>query len=163
MSSPHDRGGKQSIRGLYERYGYSSWRDAVTGAEGAYDEDRLRGLHKVGLVEAANALEAEISRQNDEWYARLKGADAGSPSTFAHTKLIREIGALGASAKPAVPKLIEALHDPSGDVRAAAAEALGQIGPAAAEALDALTRAANDPKLGIAASAEKAIVRIRGR
>lgn len=45
----------------YDRYGFSCWRDAVTSAEGMYDNDRLRGLEKAGLAEAAQMLREEIT------------------------------------------------------------------------------------------------------
>ncbi len=47
----------------YDRCEYSSWRDAVTGAEGPTDRDRLRGLERAGLGEPARMLKEEIQAQ----------------------------------------------------------------------------------------------------
>ena len=62
----------------YSRQGHNCWREAVNDAEkgdgGGYDEDRLRGLQKAELVEAADALAAEIRRQNTDRYGKLEEA-----------------------------------------------------------------------------------------
>lgn len=48
----------------YDQYGFSCWRNAVTSVEGMYDNDRLRGLEKAGLTEAAQMLREEIVAQD---------------------------------------------------------------------------------------------------
>ena len=45
----------------YDQYGFSSWRGAVSSAEGPLDEHRLRGLDRVGLQEAAQMLRDELA------------------------------------------------------------------------------------------------------
>jgi len=77
----------RAFSAMYDRNGYSCWRDAVTGIEGPYDQDRLQALQRVGLSEAALELEAEIKRQDDDWYEQL-GAMVTSvqrhhPATYA--------------------------------------------------------------------------------
>ncbi len=48
----------------YIRNGYSCWRDAVMGREGGQDPDRLRGLEKAGLYEAAQMLREELAAED---------------------------------------------------------------------------------------------------
>jgi hypothetical protein len=43
-----------------DRYGYSCWREKLTGAEGAYDKHRLQGLVRAGLTDAAAMLREEM-------------------------------------------------------------------------------------------------------
>lgn len=50
----------------YDRYGFSCWRSAVTSVEGMYDNDRLRGLERAGLTEAARILREEIAAQDGQ-------------------------------------------------------------------------------------------------
>jgi len=45
----------------YDQYGFSSWRGAVSSAEGPLDEHRLRGLERAGLQEAAQMLREELA------------------------------------------------------------------------------------------------------
>lgn len=44
----------------YEKYGFDSWRGAVTSAEGRLDKHRLRGLEKAALHQAAAMLREEL-------------------------------------------------------------------------------------------------------
>lgn len=48
----------------YDQNGFSSWRDAVTSAEGPLDTHRLRGLERAGLAQAAHMLMQEIAAQD---------------------------------------------------------------------------------------------------
>jgi hypothetical protein len=45
----------------YREHHWSCWRDAISSWEGKYDRDRLRGLRRAGLDEAAAMIEEEIS------------------------------------------------------------------------------------------------------
>jgi ParB-like chromosome segregation protein Spo0J len=49
----------------YDKYGFQSWREAVTKCEGPSDKHRLQGLLKAGLAEAAQMLQEEIA--SEEW------------------------------------------------------------------------------------------------
>jgi len=48
----------------YDQDGYSSWRDALTAHEGRNDRDRLRGLEKANLEEAARMLREELAAED---------------------------------------------------------------------------------------------------
>jgi hypothetical protein len=62
--------------------------------------------------------------------------------------------------RPAVPELIKALQDESGDVREEAADILGHIGPDAREAVPALCKALSDPLQNVRSTAAHALKRI---
>ena len=57
---------------------------------------------------------------------------------------VKLLGTIGADASPAVPALIDALHDPESRTRAQVAKALGRIGPGASVAVPALTEMTKD-------------------
>ncbi|HNT33545.1 MAG TPA: MFS transporter [bacterium] len=81
-------------------------------------------------------------------------------SSKAH-KRVASAQALGRLKNPlAISDLINALNDPSQNVREAAADALGAIG--ASEAAEPLSRALFDPRSGIAPRAARALGRIAG-
>ncbi len=65
---------------------------------------------------------------------------------------------IGATAKDAVPKLIEAMNSKNGYIRQFSADALGSIGPSAKEALPVLNKALTDEQARI--SARSAIKKI---
>lgn len=61
---------------------------------------------------------------------------------------------------PAMPALIDALRDPSADVRDRAAQALARIGPPARQAVPSLIDALNDPDWRVRRSAARALGQI---
>jgi HEAT repeat protein len=65
-----------------------------------------------------------------------KAPAATDPTAYVRTRAIEALGNIGPQAKPAVPALIDALHD--SNVRTEAAIALGNIGPNAKDAVSAL-------------------------
>ena len=67
------------------------------------------------------------------------------------------------AAEPAIPALLELLHDPEVGPRNTSCMAFGRIGPAAREALPALRDALNDPSSDVRRFAQIAIGRIEGR
>jgi hypothetical protein len=76
-------------------------------------------------------------------YYTDKMKSAGEP---ARADILRAMGSFGADAAPAIGVLSQALADPSGNVRCAAAWALSQIGPRGASGVPALAKALSDPE-----------------
>jgi HEAT repeat protein len=75
----------------------------------------------------------------------------------------RKLQELKAKAEPAVPKLIEALHDPDASIRRDAATLLNSIGPPAAEAVAPLFEAIRDDDSTVPFDAVLAIRNILGK
>ena len=70
---------------------------------------------------------------------------------------IRELGAIGAAAKPALFTLIKAAKENNIEIQKASLEALGKIGPDAIEAVPVLAAALNDPDVGVRRFAAEAL------
>ena len=86
-------------------------------------------------------------------------ADLKAAAPMTRNSAAYSIAGIGPAAAPAVPALIEALHDQEASVRF---PALREIGPAASAALPALEEALDDRNDDVAAMAKKAITAIKG-
>lgn len=63
---------RSAFEATYSRGYHRSWRDAVTDAEGPFDQDRLRALRRVGLEEMADHLAEEVRRQEADRARQLE-------------------------------------------------------------------------------------------
>src|SRR5262249_39631424 len=97
----------------------------------------LMGLLSLSIVVMTTAEGAEVG----ELIAKLKDKDSDPRRAAA-----KDLGELGAEARPAVTELTKALKDTDLYVRRYSAEALGNIGPDAKGAVTALAGAMNDTK-----------------
>jgi HEAT repeat protein len=113
----------------------------------------LIGLAAAGL--AASQERLYLGRTAAEWENDLGGE---GPEIRRRAAL-----ALARFGSQAVPPLVEALADPDGTVRAAAARALGEIGAEARDAVPALTQALVDENAAVRQSAERALKSIDGQ
>ena len=71
--------------------------------------------------------------------------------------------AVGPTAKPMVPSLVQGLRHERAEVRRGAALALGTMGPAGKPAADELRRALDDPDADVRAAAADALRKVEGR
>jgi HEAT repeat protein len=92
----------------------------ITGAPEPARERRNRSADPGGVPPAVQNLLRAMQDPRSRWMA------------------VVALGEMGATARDAVPALIEALEDPDAAVRWDAAKALGKLGPAAARAVPAL-------------------------
>lgn len=92
------------------------------------------------------------------WVEDLTGAAA----PYTRLAAAYAISSMGAAGAPAVPALIEGLHDNNNAVRYASAIALREIGPPAAAAVPALQEAREDRSDDVAHMARKALRAITG-
>src|SRR4029453_17080805 len=90
-------------------------------------------------------------------------ADLSAAAPMTRNAAAYSIAGIGPAAAPAVPALIEALHDQEASVRFPVCVALREIGPAASAAPPpALEEALDDRNDDVAAMAKKAITAIKG-
>jgi HEAT repeat protein len=89
-------------------------------------------------------------------------ADLRAAAPMTRNAAAYSIAGIGPAAAPAVPALIEALHDQEAAVRFPVCVALREIGPAASAALPALEEALDDRNEDVASMAKKAITAIKG-
>lgn len=107
---------------------------------------------------AAKAKEPVFQdRTLSEWVEDLHAL-----APYTRNKAAYAISGMGASAKAAVPALIEALHDPEAAVRYPVCVALREIGPDAKDAVPALKEALDDRNDDVAAMARRALMKITG-
>jgi HEAT repeat protein len=111
-------------------------------------DERIQGSAWRALV-AINADEAAIF-----FLDRIKSRDRSL------LMFLRALGKCGASARKAVPGLVDLLHDGNPQVRSRAAEALGDIGPDAGEAVPHLVVLLKDPEEQCRSSASLALARL---
>ena len=106
------------------------------------------------------SAQKEPSFQGHPLHELIADLKAAAPMT--RNAAAYSIAGIGPAAAPAVPALIEALHDQEASVRFPVCVALREIGPAASAALPALEEALDDRNDDVAAMAKKAITAIKG-
>ena len=110
-----------------------------------------------------------LNMTSDEFKVRLLVNDLENPGVNTARKASREIGDMGASAKPAIPALVrvirnkENLHVHYKYVKTDAMDALGKMGPEAGKAAPALVEQLDDIRFEIRNAAVQALGRIGGR
>ena len=102
------------------------------------DEPDAPDAEKEANTGGANGI-VYRGRPLQSYLAKFEGASESERAI-----LLRVVGQFGVDASSASPQLIAALHDPSVEVRAAAASALAQVGQQAAEAIPALAKTLSD-------------------
>ncbi len=143
----------------YQGKALSAWMDewskSLTADQKSPDRakrDRARAaIQQIGtnahpaLLTMAGAKDSALKRRiialaNKQSFIRLRF----QPADYYHARATYGFSALGPAAKPAVPALINLLHDRDRHVRASAAQCLSLIGPEATNAVPALIKALNE-------------------
>lgn len=112
----------------------------------------------LGTTAAWGQADSTIPKGGPEIPMSQMIADLKSDAPYTRNGAAYELAHMGPKAAPAVPALIDALHDPAASVRYPVTIALREIGPAAAAAVPALTKVAEeDLNDEVAASALQAL------
>jgi hypothetical protein len=136
----------------YEGKALNAWIDQLQKSpDGARREEAEAAIRHIGT----NALPTLLGmvRTKDSAFKKKLLALANrqtfiklplKPAEYYRAKATYGFGALGPAARPAIPALIELLHDNDREVRAYAAQCLSLLGPEARDAIPTLIRVLNE-------------------